>query len=506
MTTIAPVEHQPVRIRDELPHPTRPDRRFWWAVGVITTVAVALRVLTVIGYAPANLSYSDTGGYIHAASGGLGGLFTDDPFHPAGYSLFLRVLHALGSSLQFTVIVQHALGLATAAGVYLVCRLAGARRGVALVPAAVVALSGDQLYFEHELLSDGLFLTGLVLACYLILRRPSRWDRVQLCAASVTVASLGLVRTVGVPLVPVLLLWLFATSGPRWRHRLVRTGIAAVACLVPLLGYAAVQKHETGVFGLSRFSGWPLYGRAAPFADCHDFTPPAGTAVLCETTPASTRNGPDYYVWDARSPASRAFGSPPAHGGEVKRFAIAAIEHQPLAYIGAVARDLARYVDPHLVTRPYWGVGSSSLALDTNYVPSGHAGVDAQLAHYESLNVQAARAYWGPFQVRVRKPIMRFLEGWQHIFRIHGALIALCGVLSLAGLVWAPRGCRRQALWLLVAFSLTLFLDSVAFNVYQARYGVPAAVLLLAAATLSAEIIAARVAGRFRRVPEAAPA
>jgi hypothetical protein len=67
MTTIAAVGGQPVRNRDELPHPTRPDRRFWWAVGVITTVAVALRVLTVIGYAPTNRSYTDTGAYIHAA-------------------------------------------------------------------------------------------------------------------------------------------------------------------------------------------------------------------------------------------------------------------------------------------------------------------------------------------------------------------------------------------------------------------------------------------------------
>lgn len=58
MTTTVRVEHQPIRIRDELPQPTRPDRRFWWAVGMITTVAIALRVLTVIGYAPANLAYS----------------------------------------------------------------------------------------------------------------------------------------------------------------------------------------------------------------------------------------------------------------------------------------------------------------------------------------------------------------------------------------------------------------------------------------------------------------
>lgn len=118
---------------------------------------------------------------------------------------------------------------------------------------------------------------------------------------------------------------------------------------------------------------------------------------------------------------------------------------------------------------------SSSLALDTLNVPSGSAKLDAQSAHDESNNVQAPRAYWGPFQLRVRTSIVRFLEGWRHTFQIHGALIAICVLLSLAGLVWAPRGCRRRALWLLVAFSLTLFLDSVAFNVYQARYGVPAA-------------------------------
>ncbi len=53
--------------------------------------------------------------------------------------------------------------------------------------------------------------------------------------------------------------------------------------------------------------GWNLYARAAPFADCGKFTPPAGTEILCEQRPPSERPGPFGYVWDLKSTPRRMF-------------------------------------------------------------------------------------------------------------------------------------------------------------------------------------------------------
>jgi hypothetical protein len=462
------------------------------AAGVIAAVALALRVLTIIGYFPANLSHPDTGSYVWAAAGHL----FSDPFRPAGYPLFLRVLHHLSRDLQFTIVVQHAVGLCMAVGAYLVCRRTGARAGVALVAAAVVAWSGDQLLFEHALLSDGLFLAVLVLACYLALRLLDSADLMSprqitlVVAASATVGALGTVRTVGAVLVPVFVVWLAIVAGPGWRRRLMVAAIGAITCLVPLLVYAVAQQQETGVFGISRFGAWPLYARVAPFANCSDFTPPARTAALCESSPAGSRAGPEFYLWSPRSPARRRFGFPPAHEAAVGDFALAAIEHQPLNYLYAVGRDLARYVDPHLVTGQGWLGADSLLTLNRRW-PAG-----------EADNATIVDAYWSDTQTHVRQRLMNFLEGWRQVFRIHGVVIALCALLSLLGIGAAPDTRTRRALGLLGAFSAVLFVVPVAVNEYSARYGVPAAVLLLVSGVRGAEIVAARVT---RRWPHRAP-
>jgi hypothetical protein len=173
-------------------------------------------------------------------------------------------------------------------------------------------------------------------------------------------------------------------------------------------------------------------------------------------------------------------------------FALAAIEHQPLSYIYTVGRDLARYVDPHLVTRPGW-VGADALLALNRRGPAG-----------EADNLKIVDAYWSDTHIHVQQRIMNFLEGWRNVFRIHGVVIALCAILSLLGLGAAPDSRTRRALGLLVAFSAVLFVVPVAVNEYSARYGVPAAVLLLVSAVRGAEVVAAWVTPRWsRRVPPA---
>src|SRR5581483_5405388 len=269
---------------------------FWCAAAGIAVGAIVLRVFVMVAYFPANLSYPDEASYVTAAAGKL----FSNPFRPAGYSLFLRAAHLFSANLQVTVVIQHLVGLATAVLVYLLARRIGVRRWLALIPAAAVGLSGDELYLEHVLLADGLFLSLLVCSCYCAVRAYQSQARarvVWLAAAAAVVASLATVRTVGVVLVPVLIVWVLLTGGPGWGARVRLAGVCCVVSGLVLVGYAAAQGEATGTFGLSRFSGWPLYARVAPIADCRRFTPPKGTAALCERTPTDQRFGPDFYLW-----------------------------------------------------------------------------------------------------------------------------------------------------------------------------------------------------------------
>ena len=451
---------------------------FELAVAGVVAVAVALRVLLMIAYTPAILSYADEGSYVWAAADGL----FKNWARPAGYSVFLRIVHVFLPSLSATIAVQHLLGLATAALVYALARRVGAGRWTALVPAAIVALSGDQLYFEHTLLSDGLFETLLLLTCYCALRvtdasragspRSSlRWA----IAAGALAALSATVRTLGVVPAGLLIVWLLAAGGPGWRRRLAVAGAAGLVCGALLLAYAFAQQSQTGVFGLTRFSGWPLYGRVATFADCAKFTPPPGTRGLCQTLPPSERPAAWTYQWTASSPAQRLFGPPPAGGGKLAAFARAAILAQPGDYLSAVADDLALYF------WPYRWTGAAQYSLDQRASPSVAA-----------LNFPLLRAYWGPVVVRVHESIARFLERWRGIVRIHPWMLLLGALFGLTGILLAADRASRDGLALLWAIALALLVVSVAVQFFDFRMGVPPAMLLVIVGARGAELIAQR--------------
>jgi hypothetical protein len=460
---------------------------FELAVAGVVAVAVALRVLLMIAYAPVILSYSDEGSYVGAAAGKL----FSNPFRPAGYSLFLKAVHVLSASLPVTVAVQHLIGLATSVVVYGITRRIGASRWTALLPAAVVALSGDQLYFEHVLLSDGLFATLTLLACSCGLRVAAanragshgsslRWALTAGALAAVAVTF----RTVGVVSAGVLIVWLLVVSGPNLRRRVASAGAAGLICAGLLLAYAFAQQSQTGVFGLTRFGGWPLYARVATFADCAKFTPPAGTRGLCQTLPPSERPAAWTYDWSSESPAQRLFGPPPAGGGKLGAFAHAAIVAQPGDYLSAVASDFALYFWPYRFT------GAAEYSLDERASPTVTAS-----------NLPPVRAYWGPVVVHVHESIARFLERWRGIVRIHPWMLALGALLGLAGILLASDRASREGLALLWASALALLLGSVAVSNYDFRYGVPPAMLLVIVGARGAELITQRLTASRHPLP-----
>ncbi len=458
----------------------RAPRGFWVAVAGAAAVALALRIVLMIGYAPAILSYPDERSYVAAAAGKL----FANPFRPAGYSVFLRLVHLVSSSLFVTIAAQHLVGLATAIAAYAVARRIGAGRWTALAPATLIALSGDQLYLEQVLLSDGLFLTIMVLTCYCALRVPASEKprrRVGWTVATGTLAgALVTVRTIGVPVAAVVVLWLLAVCGPGWRRRLAAAGCAGLVCAAILLSYAFAQQSATGVFGLSRFSGWPLYGRVASFADCRQFTPPPGTRGLCQTTPASSRPGPLFYVWNHHSPARRVVGGPPSGGAKLAAFARAAILAQPGDYLFVVARDFVRYFDPRMVLGVGWADGYGGVSL--NWRP----------AAIEAKNLPAIRAYWGPTTIHIHPAIVNALESWRRIVHVHGWMVALGVLLGLAGMMLAPDRATREGLALLLGSALAVLVGSALVAEYLYRYAIPPAALLMLAGARGAQVVVAR--------------
>src|SRR5262245_17679955 len=100
-----------------------------------------------VGMWPTFLGDTDVWQYVATAAAAIYG----DPVHPAGYAMFLRLLRPFSSSVLFPTAVQHALGLVCAWLLYDAARRVGASRWWALLPAAVIALSLDQVVTEHIL-------------------------------------------------------------------------------------------------------------------------------------------------------------------------------------------------------------------------------------------------------------------------------------------------------------------------------------------------------------------
>src|SRR4051794_37554967 len=108
------------------------------ALAIILAIGALLRLLLVLGWQPALFGWPDAASYVDVSQGQL---FANE-LRPAGYPIFLKLLHGVAPSLLLLVLVQHLLGLTAAALLYLAAVRAGAPGWFALLPAAVVALGG----------------------------------------------------------------------------------------------------------------------------------------------------------------------------------------------------------------------------------------------------------------------------------------------------------------------------------------------------------------------------
>jgi hypothetical protein len=267
------------------------------ALALLVLAGLAVRLWLIAWNGPAFAGFGDEHEYVTAAARGV----FSDVQKPAGYPIFLALLHLLSDRLEFTIAVQHLLGVGTGLLLFDSVRRCGVPEWLGLLPAAVALLAGLGVILEHSLLADPLFAFLQALAIWAAVR--SATSASQLAWAGVAGAAAAgsfWVKTVGlslVVLVPLLLL------GARRGGRVAAT--AAAVGIVLAAGYVPVQGLATGYWGYERQGAWNLYGRVATFVDCSRMRPGASLRFLCPREPASARLGENYYQYARAAPAVR---------------------------------------------------------------------------------------------------------------------------------------------------------------------------------------------------------
>lgn len=446
------------------------------ALGTLIGLGVGLRVAFVVAYRPGFLGYPDSGiFYIPAARDSLFG----DPWHLAGYAAFLRTLHWLEDALLFTIVVQHALGVAAAILLYLAVRRVGKPVWIALVPAAAVLLGGDHVFLEHGVVAESLF-TALLAGALYAAARSMDGDGVRWPAAAGALAALsGTTRISAFAFVPLVAAWLLLVPVERSRWRALRGAVAACAGTIVILGYLVAGDIATGQWSLGAKNPYNFYARTATFADCAKFTPPRGTAWLCDRTPHAEDREPRWYLISG-GPLVRRYGSadvaPPSAATDVRRFAFAAALGQPVDWLRTAATDFGKYVDP-----------------PANSVRTPDAYVQVLVSPYWTPIAQRyAGGYYDGIRIAERPRVLRTLRDYAELTRFDGVPMVALLVLALL----APIACRdrlRLGAILLVAVAYAILVIPVLTLDYDARYGVPAYGPLAAGAAMGAYGIATRL-------------
>jgi hypothetical protein len=453
---------------------------------IVLGVGLILRAYLLAIYRPASGGFNDSIEYLWTSQDHL----FRDPFRPAGYPLFLRIVRYIVPELSAVVAAQHLLGLATAALLYFVVARATGRRWLPALPAALVAVSGDQLLLEHAIMSESLYtflvtagLSGLVFGVL-----DERRSLPFLAAGGLALGIATTVRPVGIPLILFAGAWLLFALGGSMRQRSFRAAIAVVPALAVLVSYIVVQGALTGTWGVSPASGWALYTRVAPVADCREFDPPDGAEVLCESKPSFApagqgRPGPGFYQF-VGGPAIEHFGNPFKTGlrgsGTMGRFARTVLVHQPLDYLREIGRDMLRYFSPTTgYDRPYAGAGPDELDLARRTPP------------VEKLTVEVAEAVGFDAQpVEIGSGVYA-LQDLQHSLRLQGLGLVAVVILAMAGIVFGT-GMRRRVSILLAGAAFVQAFVPVATISWGFRYGLPPSGQLAAAAAIGIHLLLER--------------
>jgi hypothetical protein len=483
--------------------------------------ALLLRVDAELGYRWQSW-FNDSFSYVRTAVS-----LTPSTTRPSGYPVYLWLLSPAHSYLLVTA-SQHLMGLLVAVMIYALARHRFAVPAWAAVLATLPVLyDGFEIQLEHLIMADTLFLFLAMAAVTVVLWSPRPSWRACLAAGLLLGVSTA-VRPTGLPLLVVFILYLLirllparpirwrflpsgAPSGPRGglggsspragrvggrppggQLRALIAGLAAcgLAFAVPVAGYEAWYKSAHGEFAMTDATGVFLYSRVMTFADCSRMSLPTDLLPLCTTVPPDQRPIAQAYIWTPASPLLR-FSAPefsPTVNKLAERFAVKAIEAQPLDYARVVWDDTVR-----------------SFGWNRSVFPNGQT-YDAYLFGYQSLTIPAgpyggypsAEAYYArgnPATVIVN-PYAEVIRDYQRYVWLPGTVYGVILLVGVSGIVRRWRRAGREALlpWLCSVALIVVPAATAEFDYRYVTTAVPFA-CLAAAMALRATRLTRRDAG-----------
>src|ERR1700728_1996213 len=383
--------------------------------------ALALRVAAELGYRWQSW-FNDSFSYVRAAV-----TLTPNTTRPSGYPLYLWLLSPAHSYLLVTA-SQHLMGLLVAVMIYALARHRfGAPAWLAVLATLPVLYDGFEIQLEHLVMSDTLFLFLAMAAVTIVLWSPRPSWRACLAAGLLLGAS-SAVKPTGLPLLAAFAVYVIVVNWRGWRSMLAGLVACGVAFAVPVLGYEAWYKSAHGEFAMTDSTGVFLYSRVMTFADCSRMSLPTDLLPLCTSVPPDQRAIAQAYIWTPVSPLDR-YSEPmfsPTVNKLAERFAIAAIEAQPLDYARAVWDDTVRSFD--------W---------NRSVFPNGQT-YDAYLFGYQSLAIPVAPYGGDPSAAAdyapgtpatvVVNPFAQVIRDYQRYGWLPGTVYGLILLAGLAGM------------------------------------------------------------------------
>jgi hypothetical protein len=457
-------------------------RRHWLAAALLAA-GLVLRVLAQFAYRPV-LFYIDTTRYLYNDAQGM---------DPVGYKGPLRAILAV-ANLNAVAAVQHLLGLAMAAGIYVLLLRRGSPRWLAALAMAPLLLDAYQVQIEQTVMPDTWFEALILAGLAILLCRPAPGWR-AVAAGGLVLGTSAIVAQVGEALLPAAVIYLVALGGG-WRQVLRRAGALCVAFALPILAYLIVSGLATGNFFLSHTGVTSVYGRMAAAADCATLRLPQPERGMCPTRHQQAL-GPDFLDFDQGSPIRPYYNGLARDNVDtlITDFNHRVLTQQPLRVLRSYLRDVVR---PFALTRD----GSPGVTAISRwqfqtaypyYAPHASRGV-----------IDASVDRFGGGRPVVWAPVAGFLRGYQlHGGYTPGPLFALCVLAGLAGSAsllarrWAGPATREPALACLLLFTSAVALELVS-DVFEFswRYLLPALVTLVPAGALGITVVLAADAAR----------